>query len=55
MACLVRSVLLTQDKMPSDVTYQAALAAIDNTITWLDVYGTDACAWLDIRMAEQHG
>ncbi|CAL5229420.1 g12742 [Coccomyxa viridis] len=41
--------------MPSDQPYQAAKGSIANAITWVDLYGDDACSWLEARMAERSG
>ena len=47
--------MFVQGMMPSDQTYQAAKASIANAATWADLYGNDACSWLEARMAERSG
>lgn len=47
--------MLVQGKMPSDEPYQGAKAAVANAMTWADLYGDDACSWLEARMAERSG
>ncbi len=54
MSGLTHDMVLVQALMPTEDSLNAAIATINNTINWINMYGGDACAWLKARQgAEQ--
>lgn len=54
MSGFIHDTLLVQALMPTEDSLNTAIATINSTINWTNMYGGDACAWLEARQgAEQ--